>query len=274
MKILAIGDIVGRPGREAVKVILPKLKQEYSLDLVLANAENAAGGSGITPKLAEELFNYGIDGLTSGDHIWKRKEIFPFLDTEKRLLRPANYPLEAPGRGGAVIEKNGLKMGVINLAGRIFMEGIRSPFEIAKEEIEKLREETKVIIVDFHAEATSEKVTLGWYLDGKVSAVLGTHTHIQTADEKILPQGTAYITDLGMTGPYDSVIGRKKESVLQRFVVQVPTRFEVAQGDVHLCGAILEIDAKSGKAVSIVRVDEKLQASSHKQQAPGLKPEA
>lgn len=280
MNILVIGDIVGKPGREAVKGILPKLKQEHSLDLVLANAENVAGGSGITPKLAEELFNYGIDGLTSGDHIWKRKEIFPFLESEKRLLRPANYPLQAPGRGATVIEKNGLRIGVINLAGRIFMEGIRSPFEVAEEEIEKIKEgvnpvrsnppqadaspqaETsngvKIIIVDFHAEATSEKVALGWYLDGKVSAVLGTHTHIQTADEKILPQGTAYITDLGMCGPYDSVIGRKKQGILQRFIVQVPTHFEVAQGDVHLCGAILEIDAKNGKAVSIVRVNEKI----------------
>ncbi len=256
MKILAIGDIVGKPGREAIKAILPELKQKHSLDLVIANAENVAGGSGITPKLAEELFNYGIDGLTSGDHIWKRKEIFPYLESEKRLLRPANYSLQAPGRGATVIEKNGLRIGVINLAGRIFMEGIRSPFEVAKKEIDKLSRETKIIIVDFHAEATSEKVALGWYLDGKVSAVLGTHTHIQTADEKVLPQGTAYITDLGMTGPYDSVIGRKKEGILQRFIVQVPTRFEVAEEDVHLCGAILEIDEKNGKAVSIVRVNE------------------
>lgn len=258
MKILAIGDIVGRPGREAMRMLLPKLKQEHSLDLIIANGENAAGGSGITPKLAEELFSYGVDGLTSGDHIWKRKEIFPYLETEKKLLRPANYPLQAPGKGSMIIEKNGIKIGVINLAGRIFMEAIRCPFVVAEEEINKLAKETKIIIVDFHAEATSEKVALGWYLDGKVSAVLGTHTHIQTADEKILPQGTAYITDLGMCGPYDSVIGRKKENVLQRFVVQVPIRFDVAKEDTHLCGVVLEIDEKSGKAVSIARVDEKV----------------
>ncbi|MCK4859163.1 MAG: TIGR00282 family metallophosphoesterase [Candidatus Omnitrophica bacterium] len=258
MKILAIGDIVGKPGREAVKSLLPKLKQKHSLDLVIANGENVAGGSGITPKLAEELFNAGIDIITSGDHIWKRKEVISFLETEKRLLRPANYPQQAPGGGSIVIEKNGIKVGVINLAGRIFMEGIRCPFKVAQEEIKSIKENTKIIIVDFHAEATSEKVALGWYLDGRVSAVLGTHTHIQTADEKILPQGTAYITDLGMTGPYNSVIGRKKEEVLQRFVVQVPTRFEVADGDVHLCGVVLEIDEQSGKTISIVRVNEKV----------------
>jgi len=258
MKILVIGDIVGRPGREAIKELLPKLKQKYHLDLVIANGENVAGGSGITPKLAKELFNIGINIITSGDHIWKRKEIFPFLETEKNLLRPANYPLSAPGRGTTTVEKNSVRIGVINLEGRIFMEGIRSPFEVAEEEISKLTKDTKIIIVDFHAEATSEKICLGWYLDGKVSAVLGTHTHIQTADENILPNGTAYITDLGMTGPYDSVIGREKKNVLQRFIMQVPTRFEVAKGDVHLCGAILEIDTKTGKSISIMRVNERL----------------
>ncbi|RKY38283.1 MAG: TIGR00282 family metallophosphoesterase [Candidatus Omnitrophota bacterium] len=258
MRIFAIGDIVGRPGREAVRKLLPKLREKYSFTLVIANAENSAGGSGITPAIAEELFAIGIDVLTSGDHIWKRKEIFPFLGTERRLLRPANYPLSAPGAGSVLIEKEGIKIGVLNLAGRIFMEGIRSPFEVGEAEVKRMRQETKIIVVDFHAEATSEKVALGWHLDGKVSAVFGTHTHIPTADEKILPQGTAYITDLGMSGPYDSVIGRRKEPVLYRFITQVPTRFEVAEGDVHLCGAVFEIEESTGKALSILRIDEKL----------------
>ena len=206
MKILFIGDIVGSPGREAVRALLPELKKEFNLDFVVANAENAAGGSGITPKVAEELFGSGIDVLTSGDHIWKKREIFEIIEGE-RILRPVNFPIGAPGRGANIFKtKAGLKVGVINVQGRVFLEALECTFKTTQQAQETLSGQTRIIVVDIHAEATSEKVALGWYLDGKVSAVLGTHTHIQTADERILPAGTAYITDVGMTGPQDSVI--------------------------------------------------------------------
>ena len=209
MKILFIGDIVGSPGREAIKNLLPELKKDYGLDFVIANAENAAGGSGITAKVAEELFDYGVDVLTSGDHIWKKREIFEIINQEERILRPLNFPSGAPGRGYGVFKvKGGLKVGVINVNGRVFMDALECPFKTTRAARDELAKETNIIIVDIHAEATSEKVALGWYLDGKVSAVLGTHTHIQTAVERILPEGTAFLTDAGMTGPYDSVIGR------------------------------------------------------------------
>ena len=215
MKILFIGYIVCSPGREAVKKLLPELKKEYNLQFVIANAENAAGGSGITQRVAGEIFDSGVDVMTSGDHIWKKREIFEFINQEERLLRPINFPAGAPGRGSAIFKtKDGLKVGVINVNGRVFMEALECPFRTTLAAVEALSSQTNIIIVDIHGEATSEKVALGWYLDGKVSAVLGTHTHIQTADERILPQGTAYLTDAGMTGPYDSVIGRKIEDVL------------------------------------------------------------
>jgi metallophosphoesterase (TIGR00282 family) len=259
MKILFIGDVVGNPGREAIRRLLPELKNEYGLDFVIANAENAAGGSGITIKVAAELFSSGVSVLTSGDHIWKKRDILDIIDQEERILRPANFPSGTPGKGFcAFTVAADLKVGVINVQGRVFMEALDCPFRAARQATEALLQQTPVIVVDMHAEATSEKVALGWYLDGKVSAVLGTHTHIQTADEKILPQGTAYITDAGMTGPYDSVIGRRTEDVLERFITSLPTRFEVAEGDIQLHGVVVEVDERSGKARSIVRVQKKL----------------
>ncbi len=259
MKILFIGDIVGSPGREAIKKLVAPLKQDLQIDFVIANAENASGGSGITSKVAAELFSSGVDVLTSGDHIWKKSEIFELINREERILRPLNFPLGAPGRGAAIFKtKGGLKVGVINVNGRVFMEALECPFKTTLAACEELAKETKIIIVDIHAEATSEKVALGWYLDGKVSAILGTHTHIQTADEKILPKGTAYLTDAGMTGPYDSVIGRRVEDVLTRFLSSIPVKFEVAQENIQLHGALVEIDEKTGKAISILRVQKKL----------------
>ena len=259
MKILFIGDIVGSPGREAVKKLLAQLQKEYNLDFVIANAENAAGGSGITLKVAAELFSFGIDVLTSGDHIWKKREIFEIIGQESRILRPANYPAGAPGYGwGLFKSKDARKIGVINVNGRVFMEALECPFKTSRHAQEELFAETKIIILDIHAEATSEKVALGWYLDGKVSAILGTHTHIQTADEKILPAGTAYITDVGMTGSMRSVIGRRIEDVLERFLTSVPVRFEVASEDIQLQGVVLDIDEQTGKARSIVRIQRKV----------------
>ena len=258
MRILFLGDIVGRPGRDAVENILPDLRKEKGIDFAIANAENAAGGSGITPNIAEKLLDSGIDVLTSGDHIWKRQEIYDFLKVSSQLIRPANYPEGAPGRGSTVIDTGkGKKIGVINLIGRVFMDAVDCPFVKAKEDIDKVRKETPIIIVDLHAEATSEKVAMGWYLDGLVSAMVGTHTHIQTADEKILPNGTAYITDCGMTGPYDSVIGRKKEQIILRFITQLPTRFEMAVGGAEMHGVIIEVNDSTGKAVSIERIQKK-----------------
>jgi len=258
MKVLLIGDIVGQPGRQAIKELVPALRREEKLDLVIANAENAAGGSGVTPPIADELFGYGVDIMTTGDHIWNKREIMEYLDRNDRLLRPANYPKGAPGFGSCVFTKGPITAGVINIAGRVFMDAIECPFRVVREEIEKIAGKTKVIFVDIHAEATSEKIAMGWYLDGIVSSLFGTHTHIQTADEKILPKGTAYITDLGMTGPYDSVIGRKTEQILERFITQLPKRFEMAEGDVKLCGAVVEVDDKTGRALSIKRIQKPL----------------
>jgi 2',3'-cyclic-nucleotide 2'-phosphodiesterase len=259
MKILFIGDIVGSPGREAIKKLVAPLKQDLKIDFVIANAENASGGSGITSKVATELFASGVDVLTSGDHIWKKSEIFELINQEPRILRPLNFPSGAPGRGASVFKaKNGVKVGVININGRVFMEALECPFKAALGASQELAAETKIIIVDIHAEATSEKVALGRYLDGKVSAIFGTHTHIQTADEKILLHGTAYITDVGMTGPYDSVIGRRVEDVLTRFLSSIPVKFEVAEGDIQLHGALVEIDEETGLARSILRVQKTL----------------
>ena len=259
MRILFIGDIVGEPGRRAVEGLVPKIKKRERIEFVIGNAENVAGGSGVTPALAEELFKAGVDVLTSGDHIWKRKEIIEYIDSNGRLLRPANYPPGTPGFGSTVVQsESGTDVAVINLQGRVFMQAIECPFRAAKVEIEKLKGKARIIIVDMHAEATSEKIALGWYLDGTVSAILGTHTHVQTADEKILPQGTAFISDAGMTGPFDSVIGRKKEQILTRFLTQMPSRFEMAEDDIQLHGVIIDVDDKTGKADSIKRVQEKL----------------
>ncbi len=254
MRILIIGDIVGRSGRKAVKEILHKIRQELKLDLVIANAENAAGGTGLTCEVAYDLFDYGIDVLTTGNHVWDKKEIVTFIDKEPRLLRPANYPPGVPGRGVGIYRVNGNRVGVINLTGRIFMANLDCPFRLAEEIIENIYKETKIIFVDFHAEATSEKMALGWHLDGQVSAVIGTHTHVQTADERVLPRGTAFITDIGMTGPFNSVIGVKKELVLQRFITQMPVRFEVADGPYQFNAVVIEVNEETGRAESIKRI--------------------
>lgn len=256
MRVLFIGDIVGSPGREAVKVLVPKLKKEKAIDIVLANAENAAGGTGLTPKVADELFASGCDCLTTGDHIWKRQEVLKIID-HPYILRPLNLAPNIPGKGYCVLKKNNFKLGIINLQGRVFMPAIDCPFRAVRQIIPILKEETAVILVDMHAEATSEKVAMGHFLDGLVSAVVGTHTHIQTADEKLLKGGTAYLSELGMCGPYDSVIGQEKSKIIERFLTGMPTRFEVASGDIQLHGAVIEIDETTGKARSIERVQER-----------------
>ncbi|MCP4650220.1 MAG: TIGR00282 family metallophosphoesterase [PVC group bacterium] len=266
MKILMIGDIVGEPGRRAVDKIVPLLKQREGINFVIANGENAAGGSGITPKIFQQLIRSGVDVVTSGDHIFKRREALELIAGEERLLRPANYPEGAAGKGSVVIPVNdSVKVGIINVNGRVFMDSLDCPFHTSMALLEKIKQETNIVIVDIHAEATSEKVALGWYLNGKATAVLGTHTHVQTADERILPEHnhTAYITDVGMTGPIDSVIGRKKEQVLVRFLTHVPTRFEVAEENVQLQGVIIDIDEQDGKARSITRVQESLPNNSN-----------
>ncbi len=259
MKTLLVGDIVGSPGRDAVKALVPILKSKHKLDFVISNCENVAGGAGVTPKTADDLLSSGSDMLTSGQHIWRYREIGPYMDAEPRLLKPANYPSATPGFGSYVYtSKKGVKVGVVNLLGRVFMgvDALDDPFRIGLHLVEEIRKITPIIFVDMHAEATSEKIVMGWYLDGKVSAVVGTHTHIQTADERVLPQGTAYITDLGMTGPYDSVIGRQVEPVLEKFLTGMPNRFDVAENNVKLCGVIVDVDEKTGKALSIERVQE------------------
>jgi 2',3'-cyclic-nucleotide 2'-phosphodiesterase len=255
MRILFIGDIVGKPGRLAMRALMPKLIAEREVDFVIANCENAAAGFGVTRDVVEDLYNDHADVLTSGNHIWDKKEIVEFIDDYETLLRPANYPPKTPGRGSVVMPTPaGIYVGVINLAGRIFMQPLDCPFRTAEKEIEQIKKKTNIIFVDIHAEATSEKIALGWFLDGRVSAVVGTHTHVQTADERILPQGTAYITDAGMTGPFDSVIGTKKETVLDRFLLQMPNKFDVAKNDVRLQGVLIDIDARDGRATTIERL--------------------
>ncbi|BDV42358.1 2',3'-cyclic-nucleotide 2'-phosphodiesterase [Geotalea uraniireducens] len=255
VKLLFIGDIIGSPGRQAVGRELHRLVDRYQLDLVIANGENSAGGFGVTEETAKELFGLGVNVLTSGNHIWDKKESVPYIRREERLIRPANYPPETAGRGSVVVRTaGGVKVGVLNLEGRVFMNNLDCPFRCADYEVDRLRQETNIILVDFHAEATSEKIALGWYLDGKVSAVIGTHTHVQTADERIFPGGTAYLTDAGMTGSFDSVIGIKKELAMEKFLTQIPVRFEVAKKDVRLNGVVVEVDETTGKALAIERV--------------------
>jgi len=257
LKILFIGDIFGKPGRRIAKEVLPGLVEEYSPDLILANGENAAAGFGITPALVEELLDLGIAVLTSGNHIWDKKEIVPYFTehADGRLLRPANYPATAPGHGLYIGRtRAGLDYAVMNLQGRVFMPTIDCPFRTADALLEKIPANVKLRIVDMHAEATSEKQALGWYLDGRVTAVVGTHTHIPTADETVLPQGTAYVTDLGMTGPYDSVIGIEKDLIIKKFLDQIPARFEVAKGDVRFCAVLIDADPESGRALGIQRI--------------------
>jgi metallophosphoesterase (TIGR00282 family) len=254
VKILFIGDVTGKPGRRVLMAQLPGLRRAHQLNVVIANGENAAGGVGITPDVAAELFAAGIDALTGGNHSWRNRDAYEFLDAEPRILRPANYPPGVPGRGAAVITTaSGLRIGLVNLQGRVFMDDLDDPFRAGRELAETLRAEVPVVVVDMHAEATSEKVAMGWYLDGRVSAVLGTHTHVQTSDERILPQGTAYITDVGMTGPRDGVIGMAREIIIERFLTQLPSRFEVASGPAQLNGVVVDV-ADDGSARAIERV--------------------
>jgi hypothetical protein len=283
--ILFIGDVVGKPGREAVRRLLPAYRREHPLDFVAANAENTAGGSGLTPALAAELFAAGIDCLTMGDHVFRRREILPLLETEERLVRPANYSARAAGKGvtllhaagtsGADTSAVGTPVAVVNLVGRTFMPPADSPFEAVDRALSLLAGSARVILVDFHAEATSEKIAMGRYLDGRVTAVLGTHTHVPTADEVVLPGGTAYITDVGMTGPHESVIGRRTDRVIEALLTQMPTRFEVATGDVRLNAVLIEADAESGRARSICRVALRLEGAVEEEgSAPGRREEA
>jgi len=268
VKLLFIGDIVGQPGRRAVKELLPKLREQHALDFVIANGENSAGGSGITPKTAEEIFSAGVDVITTGDHLWDQKEVMELLEHEKRFLRPLNYPPGTPGQGSGVFEirnpkseiQTPISIGVLNLQGRTFMPPLENPFLAGRDEVKKLRERVKIIFVDFHAEATSEKIAFARMVDGQVSAVVGTHTHVQTADEQIFPGGTAYLTDAGFTGPQESVLGREIAPVIQRFLTNTPQRFEVAKERVILHGALVEIDEASGKALAIQRIAERLNA--------------
>lgn len=252
MRILMIGDVIGKPGRKAVQFLVPGLRREYEIDLVIANGENTAGGFGITPDTAQELMYGGVDVITSGNHIWKQKEVLPYIDEEPALLRPANYPPGTPGSGYYRLGDTG----VLNLMGRVFMSPMDCPFRTADKVLEKVRasDPPKVLIVDFHAEATSEKGAMAWYLNGRVSAVLGTHTHVPTADPRILPGGTAFVTDVGMVGPYNSVIGSDVEPVLEGFLTQMPRKFTVPQGPVAFNSVLVEVDG-DGKAIGIERID-------------------
>ncbi|MEW6625013.1 MAG: TIGR00282 family metallophosphoesterase [Bacillota bacterium] len=254
MKVLFVGDVVGRPGRYILKKFIPQIKEEHKIDIIIANGENAAGGHGITYQVANELFDCGVHMVTLGNHAWDKKEIMDFIDTEERIIRPENYPACTPGRGYKIISKNYLEIAIINLQGRVFMQPLECPFRTMDRIIEKISGRTNIIIVDFHAEATSEKAALGYYLDGRVSAVVGTHTHIQTADEKVLPKGTAYITDVGMTGPSESILGVKIENIITRFLTQLPNRFDVATGRSQLNAVVIDINNQTGSAVNIMRL--------------------
>jgi metallophosphoesterase (TIGR00282 family) len=258
VKLLFIGDIVGQPGRRAVTALVPRLRKQHRLDLVIANGENSAGGSGITGKTATEIFAAGVDVITSGDHLWDQKEVVGLLESESRFVRPLNYPDGTPGRGSTVFQLPGLPpVGVINLQGRTFMPTLENPFPAARAEVDRMRQITKMIFIDFHAEATSEKVALARMLDGLVSAVVGTHTHVQTADEQIFPGGTAFLCDAGFTGPHDSVIGREIEPIIRRFLTNMPQKFEVARGRILLQGVVIDIDSQTGRAKHIERVSER-----------------
>ncbi|MBX3320440.1 MAG: TIGR00282 family metallophosphoesterase [Nitrospira sp.] len=255
MKVLCIGDIMGEPGRRAAARVVPRLIAQHQIDAVIANGENVAGGFGITPELAEELFETGISVITTGNHAWDKKETVGYFSREPRLLRPANYPPGVPGNGSAVIETaGGERLAVLQLMGRVYMPTIDCPFQTAKRVLSRVKQETSAIIVDMHGEATSEKMAMGHFLDGEVVAVVGTHTHVQTADEQILPKGTAYITDIGMTGPLHSVIGVKKELAIEKFLTGMPRRFEVASGPSVFCAVLLELDPRLGKAITFERI--------------------
>jgi len=253
LTILFFGDVVGRPGRNALAQAVPALRTKHNADFVVVNGENAASGSGLTPSTLQKILSCGADVVTTGDHIFRNKE-FPGVIHELRVLRPANYPKSADGKGwGLYTTKDGTRIVVMNLMGRVFMEPLRCPFELADEILAGAQNQAKIILLDMHGEATSEKIAMGWHLDGKVSAIVGTHTHVQTADEHILTQGTAYITDLGMTGPYDSVLGREKQPVFKKFRTAMPAHFDVAEGDVKACGVVVKIESTTGRAISIER---------------------
>jgi metallophosphoesterase (TIGR00282 family) len=261
VNILCIGDIVGKPGRIAVEGLLAGLREEFHIDFVVANAENAAGGSGLTSRIARQLLRAGCDVLTLGDHVWDQKELEGYLGETDTVLRPANFPEGVPGRGWCIQTiASGQKIGIVNLLGRVFMRyHLECPFRTLKNIVEHIRQETPFVVVDMHAEATSEKVALGHFIDGKVSVLFGTHTHVQTSDERILPYGTACISDVGMTGPHDSVIGQRKEDIVKRFLTSMPVRFEVAKNDVRLSGVLVTLDEKTGKAQEILRLQRPFQ---------------
>ncbi len=255
MKILFVGDIFGKPGRDIARRAIPALVEGRGVDFVIANVENSAAGFGVTGDIAETILGYGVDAMTSGNHVWDKKEVLEYMPRQPKLLRPANFPAGVPGRGSYLGRtRSGQPVGVINLMGRVFMTPLDDPFAVALREIEALRAKTRVIFVDFHAEATSEKVAMGWHLDGRVAAIVGTHTHVPTADARVLPQGTAYITDVGMTGPHDSVIGVDRHAILQRFQTALPQRFEVATENPRLNAVIVAADEATGRAVSIERI--------------------
>lgn len=257
VRVLFIGDVVGKTGRDLLHKRLPEFKKHKKIDFIFANGENAAGGVGITEDVFAELRRMGVDAVTGGNHIWDRKGILDFIDNEPRMLRPANYPPETtPGRGSLILDKAGVKVGLINLIGRVFMRPVDCPFRAADRELKAVKEKTDIIFIDFHAEATSEKQALGWYLDGQVSAVIGTHSHVQTADERILPGGTAYITDAGMVGLYDSILGVDRDGPLKRFLTQMPHKLEISSGKTLFNGVIVEIDQSSRTASSIERIFE------------------
>ncbi|MCC5464465.1 TIGR00282 family metallophosphoesterase [Pelosinus baikalensis] len=259
MNVMMIGDICGQPGRRTAAHYIPLLKKKYNLDLIIANGENSAGGVGITAHVLEELLELGIDCITTGNHVWDKKEVFNFIDTEKRLIRPANYPPGTPGKGYHILSMNNYKIAVINLLGRVFMPPIDCPFRTADQILSEIKDRCEIIIIDFHAEATSEKLALGYYLDGQVSCIVGTHTHIQTADERILPEGTAFISDIGMVGSWNSILGVDKEPVIQKFLTGLPTKFTVASGsETIFCAVIIKIDPSTNKISEIIRIQENL----------------
>jgi len=253
IKVLFFADLVGKPGRFVVSQMCKSLKEKYEVDYVIANIENAAGGFGITPEMSRKIFSYGVDCQTSGNHIWDRMDILKYLDEQPKLLRPANYPPGCPGHGRYIADVNGVKIGVLNLMGRTYMKDVDCPFRVADKELGIIREQTDIVIIDFHAEVTSEKQAMAYYLDGRVSAVIGTHTHVQTADETVSERGTAYITDVGMTGPHDSILGMAKVPSLDRFLTAMPKRFTCAKDDIKISGVLLTISASDGAAEGIER---------------------
>lgn len=271
LTILFLGDVVGEPGRNAVIARLPELKERHAIDFTVVNGENAAGGRGITGKITIDLLRAGVSAITTGDHVWDQKDVLSFIETEPRLLRPVNYPDGAPGHGSIVLETAKGKVGVINVQCRTFMQPIlENPFRAAERAVTKMREETPIIIVDVHGETTSEKIAMGRFLDGRVSAVLGTHTHVQTADEQIFPGGTAFLCDAGMCGPIQSILGRAIDPIMNRFVSNMPASFPVAAGEVRLRGALIEIDEKNGRALRIARVDEAGPSQTSGEAAPKI----